>query len=193
MARIEGQVLSLHVGVEHGVIEDVESLTMAFDGVAGDRFQSYTRQTWAADKQPKGTLRRNERQWSAMSIEEMEVIAHQMQLSEALTGNALSVNMCIKGIPQFSALPKGTLLRFPSGAELTVVEYNPPCREQGIRIAERYLTRAGTHPPPGAFPKAAKLLRGVVGVVDVPGIISVRDTVAVDVYETPAWLKRQSE
>ena len=28
----------------------------------------YTRETWAGDKQPKGTVRRNERQWSAVSL-----------------------------------------------------------------------------------------------------------------------------
>jgi hypothetical protein len=188
--RIEAQIVSLHVGIEHGVIRDVESINVALDGVAGDRFQSYTRTTWAGDKQPQGTLRRNERQWSAVSQEELDAITEEMGLTEPLTGNALSVNLCCRGVANLSALPKGTLLKFPSGAELIVVEYNPPCREQGVRIAERYVTTSGKPPLPTAFPKAAKLCRGIVGVVDVPGAISVGDRFTVDVYAPPAWLQR---
>lgn len=188
MKKITGTVHSLHVGIDHGVIRDVESIQMALDGVVGDRFQSYTRKCWAVDKQPKGTLRRNERQWSATSCEELDEISAAMNLAEPLDGNAVSVNLVFAGIPKLSALPKGTLLTFPSGAELTVVEYNPPCREQGMRVAERFTTKDGEPPPHTAFPKAAKLKRGVVGVVDVAGEIRVGDDVTVSIYAPPAWL-----
>ena len=162
---------------------------MALDGVSGDRYQSYTRKCWSVDKQPQGTLRRNERQWSASSREELEEISAAMNLGETLDGNAVSVNLVFSGIPNLSALPKGTLLTFPSGAELTVVEYNPPCREQGVRVAERSKTKQGEPPAATAFPKAAKLKRGVVGVVDAAGEIRVGDDVTVSVYESPAWLR----
>ena len=188
MKKLSGSVHSLHVGIDHGVIRDVDSIHMALDGVVGDRYQSYTRKCWAADKQPQGTLRRNERQWSASSREELDEIGAAMRLNEPLDGNAVSVNLVFSGIPDLSALPKGTLLTFPSGAELTVVEYNPPCREQGVRIAERYATTEGKPPPPTAFAKAAKLKRGVVGVVDVAGEIRVGDAVTVSLYRTPSWL-----
>ncbi|MDX1518137.1 MAG: hypothetical protein R3288_14930 [Woeseiaceae bacterium] len=188
MKKLTGKVHSLHVGIDHGVIRDVESIQMALDGVVGDRYQSYTRKCWAVDKQPKGTLRRNERQWSASSREELEDISEAMNLDATLDGNAVSVNLVFSGIPNLSALPKGTLLTFASGAELTVVEYNPPCREQGIRVAERSTTKDGGPPSPTAFPKAAKLKRGVVGVVDVAGEIRVGDVVTVGIYEPPAWL-----
>lgn len=189
MKKCTGKTHSLHVGIEHGVMRDVESIQMALDGVVGDRYQSWTRKTWAVDKQPKGTLRRNERQWSAMSCEELDEIGESMCLAEPLDGNAVSVNVVFSGIPNLSALPKGTLLTFPSGAELTVVEYNPPCREQGMRIAERHTTTDGKSLSDTAFPKAAKLKRGIVGVVDVAGEIQVGDDVTVTVYEPPAWLQ----
>ncbi|MDX1518051.1 MAG: hypothetical protein R3288_14490 [Woeseiaceae bacterium] len=189
MKKLRGSVHSLHVGIDHGVIRDVESIQMALDGVVGDRYQSYTRKCWAVDKQPKGTLRRNERQWSASSVEELEEISNAMNLDKTLDGNAVSVNLVFAGIPKLSALPKGTLLTFPSGAELTVVEYNPPCREQGMRVAERATMKNGEPPAATAFPKAAKLKRGVVGVVDVAGEIRVGDEVAVSVYAPPAWLR----
>ncbi len=189
MNKLTGKVHSLHVGIDHGVIRDVESIQMALDGVVGDRYQSYTRKCWAVDKQPKGTLRRNERQWSASSVEELEEISAAMNLADTLDGSAVSVNLVFSGILNLSALPKGTLLTFPSGAQLTVVEYNPPCREQGVRVAERYTTKGGEPPTHTAFPKAAKLKRGVVGVVDVAGEIRVGDDVSVSVYEAPGWLK----
>lgn len=193
MSKRQGRVVSLHIGIDHGVIRDVESIQMALDGVVGDRYQSYTRKTWAIDKQPKGTLRRNERQWSATSHEELDAITAAMKLTEPLDGNAVSVNLCFSGIPNLSALPKGTLLTFPSGAVLTVVEYNPPCREQGQRIAARYFTTGGKPPSDTAFSKAAKLKRGVVGVVDVAGEISVGDAVSVELYSSPAWLQHSAK
>ncbi len=41
-----------------------------------------------------------------------------------------------------------------------------------------------------AFPKASKLRRGIVGVVEAAGEISARDPVIVTIYETPSWLVR---
>lgn len=192
MSALRGKVESLHVGIDHGVIEDRETITMELDGVQGDRYQSFSRVTWAVDKQPKGSVRRNERQWSATSVEELQEISAEMGLTETINGNSVSVNICFSGIPELSRLPKGTLLKFPSGVELVVVEYNPPCREQGVAVAERYTTASGEAPANTAFSKAAKLKRGVVGVVDVAGDISIGDDVVVETYETPSWLARSS-
>ncbi len=185
---MKGEVVSVHLGVDGGAMRDATRIEMKLDGVEGDRHQSYTRTTWRGDKQPQGTVRRNERQWSAVSQEELDEITAEMDLEKPLTANALRVNLCIRGIAEFSRLPKGTRLVFPSGAELTVVEYNPPCREQGERIAALYVTRCGKRPTPAAFSRAAKLRRGIVGVVDVAGEIAAGDAVEVDVYVPPAWL-----
>jgi hypothetical protein len=90
-------------------------------------------------------------------------------------------------------LPKGSLLKFASGAELMVEEYNPPCHEMGRKVAAAYLARSGEPLSSTAFSKAAKLTRGVVGVVEAAGTISVGDEVTVKVYEAPAWLKRSPD
>ena len=43
-------------------------LEFTFDGIVGDRHRGPTREAWAlTDKQPEGTERRNERQWSAVA------------------------------------------------------------------------------------------------------------------------------
>lgn len=167
-------------------------IRIELDGVVGDAHRSFSRECWTGDKQDKGTVRRNERQWSAVSVEELAEISAAMDLVDTLTPGELGANLCISGIPQLSRLPKGTLLRFPSGTELVVVEYNPPCRDMGEKLAATHTTRSGEPLGPTAFSKAAKLTRGIVGVVDVPGTVSEGDEVAVEVYETPAWLRRSA-
>jgi MOSC domain-containing protein YiiM len=148
------------------------------------------RETWPGDKQPEGTVRRNERQWSAVSVEELAELTDQLDLSEPLSPATLGANLCLKGIREFSRLPKGTLLKFPSGAELLVEEYNPPCHDMGKQLADKYTTRSGGALASTAFSKAAKLTRGVVGIVEVAGTISTGDEVQIEVYETPPWLVR---
>ena len=92
-----------------------------------------------------------------------------------------------------SRLPKGSTLEFPSGAVLVVEEYNPPCHDMGKLLARECRTRSGDPLSGTAFSKAAKLMRGIVGVVDVPGMIDAGDAVEVEVYETPSWLRRSSD
>ena len=181
----------MHAGSNDDLSKDEHpSIQIELDGVVGDRHKSYDRPAWEGDKQPEGTIRRNERQWSAVSIEELAEIQDAMNLSEPLSAAHLGANLCIAGIQQLSRLPKGTLLTFPSGAALTVEEYNPPCHEMGKKLVSKYKTRSGEPPSSTAFSKAAKLNRGVVGVVEVAGAIRAGDEVTVEIYETPAWLIR---
>jgi MOSC domain-containing protein YiiM len=173
--------------------ESRPSLDVELDGIIGDAHRSFERKTWAGDKQPKGTRRRNERQWSAVSTEELAEIGEAMSLERPPSAADLGVNLCLSGIPELSRLPKGTVLRFPSGAELIVEEYNPPCRAMGEQIAKKYRTHSGEAPSATAFSTAAKFLRGIVGVVEVPGRINAGDEVEVKIYETPSWLRRNSD
>jgi MOSC domain-containing protein YiiM len=113
-----------------------------------------------------------------------------MDLSRALLADCLGANLCLTGVSQLSRLPKGTLLKFPSGAELMVEEYNPPCAYMGEKIASSYTTNSGSPISPTAFSKAAKLSRGIVGVVEAAGVINAGDEVSVEIYATPSWLIR---
>ncbi len=193
MGTLTGTVVSVHAGDNSDLSkEERSSITVELDGIVGDRHRSLTRRCWAGDKQPEGTVRRNERQWSAVSVEELEGISADMGLADSLTPTQLGANLCIAGIAQLSRLPKGTVLRFPSGAELVVVEYNPPCHDMGKKLAGKHTTTTGEAPSSTAFSKAAKLRRGIVGVVDVPGTISAGDEVEVEIYEHPSWLVRST-
>ena len=132
------------------------------------------------DKDPEGTVRRNERQWSGVSAEELAIISRRMDLSRPLEAATLGANLCVEGIPDFSQLPRGTRLRFPSGAVLVVEESNPPCADMAEEIAAAYTTSTG-EPADRMFPKHSMGLRGVVGVIDVGGRIQAGDRIVIEI------------
>ena len=188
---ITARVVSVHAGSNEDLSKEMhDMIQVELDGIVGDRHRSFHREAWQGDKQPAGTIRRNERQWSAVSVEELGAIQAAMVLDEPLQASHLGANLCLQGIGELSRLPKGTTLKFPSGAELIVEEYNPPCQDMSRIVASRYTARSGEAVSKTAFSKAAMLMRGVVGVVEVPGVIAAGDEVVVDIYETPEWLAR---
>jgi len=193
MQTFEARVVSVHAGTEaHLAKREQSSISVELDGIVGDRHRGYTRSCWAGDKQAKGTVRRNERQWSAASVQEIAEMQEAMDLAEPLTASIIGVNICFDGISELSRLPKGTILKFPSGAELIVEEYNPPCLDAGTQLADTLSTRSGERLDNTSFSKAGKLLRGLVGSVEVAGMINAGDVVAVTLYEHASWLARST-
>ena len=186
--------MSVYLGSPGGLGKELRPFLQAeLDGFRGDRHKSYSRQTWVGDKQPEGTSRRNERQWSAVSVEELAEIQHTMDLKEPITAASLGANICLSGVPHLSRLPKGTILTFPSGAVLVVEEYNPPCLEMGQKLASIHTTNSGQPVRDTAFSKAAKYSRGVVGVVEVAGIINAGDDVTIKLYAPPPWTTQKRQ
>lgn len=195
MPNYTATVVSVHRGNED-VLEkrSVDAIEAQLDGIVDDRHRGFERQAWEhGDKQPGGTLRRNERQWSAVSVEELEAIREAMSLTDSPGADTLGANLCIDGVPELSRLPKGSTLTFPSGAVLVVEEYNPPCLDMGASLADLYTKSDGSALTDTDFSKAAKLTRGVVGIVDVPGTIRRGDSIEIDVYRVPAWLERSAD
>ena len=194
MDKIVGQVESVYLGADVGDLskDPCASLQAELDGFVGDRHRSAQRECWEHDKQAEGTVRRNERQWSAVSVEELRAIEQDMDLNAPLTASSLGANLCFKGIPALSELPKGTILKFPSGAELMVEEYNPPCLDMGKKLAAMHTSRSGEPLSETAFSQGAKFSRGLVGVIEVAGLISAGDAVSVEIYRPPLWLLRKT-
>ncbi len=188
---VSGSVISVHVGAEDVLGKAPrDSIELALDGIVGDRHRGLEREAWdSGDKQPPGTVRRNERHWSAVSVEELSEISEAMALAQPLTAETLGANLCLCGVPDLSRLPRGTLLEFSSGTVLLVEEYNPPCSDMGAEIAANYSSHSGDPIPPEAFSNAAKFLRGVVGIVEVPGTITAGDQVTVIPEQLPRWLR----
>lgn len=194
MTNLKATVESVHAGSNDDMSkQEHASIDVELDGIVGDAHRSYSRKAWAGDKQPEGTVRRNERQWSAVSVEELAEIQEAMDLVDAPTPTELGANLCLSGIRELSRLPKGTVLKFPSGVELIVEEYNPPCHDMGKKLAATHATRSDKPLSSTAFSKAAKLSRGLVGAVEVAGAINTGDEVEVALYETPSWLIRTDD
>lgn len=170
--------------------KECPSINVGLEGVEGDRHCSISRECWHGDKQTEGTVRRNERQWSALSLEEIAEMEKDMDLGSPLSAEFLGANICFEGITGLSQLAKGTILKFPSGAELMVEEYNPPCAEMAQKISKHYKTTKGEPVQSSAFSKASKYKRGLVGVVEVAGVINAGDQVTVEFYSPPKWIKR---
>jgi MOSC domain-containing protein YiiM len=195
MKRIDCILDSVYLGTDdHGLgKESCLSLNAQLSGFVGDRHGSYFRETWAGDdKQQEGTTRRNERQWSAVSLEELAIITDAMDLKEPLLASSLGANLCFSGLPNISKLPKGSIFRFPSGAELVVEEYNPPCLDMDEKLISMHTPKTNSKLYKGDFLSAAKYCRGIVGVVEVPGMIHSGDKVVVLPYKNPSWIEKSS-
>ncbi len=170
----KGTVEALYSGNASRVIKQSKVLLeVSLEGVVGDRHAGTMKKADGRDKGiVRGTLIRNWRQWSAVSVEELNDIASNLAI-ETLDASLLGPNLVISGIENFTALPKGTLLKFPE-ATLLVEAENDPCTKAGKTI-KSVLTQIEPH----QFVKAAMHKRGLVGVVDEPGLIRIGDPVEV--------------
>jgi MOSC domain-containing protein YiiM len=187
MKELIGTLVSIHTGGNEDLSKEArETARLELDGFVDDKHRGFQRIAASYDRDPTGTVRRNERQWSGVSVEELAIVRERLDLKEPLGAGTLGANVCVEGIPGFSGLPKGSRLAFPSGAVLLVEEDNPPCADIGIQIAAAHTTNSGEPVAGRMFPKLAMGLRGVVGIVDVPGSIQVGDRVSVEVYAPPS-------
>lgn len=186
MRAIEANLVSILIGFQEDMSKQpCHSVNAQLDGFEGDKHRGYSRVCYEGDTEPCGTVRRNNRQWSAVSLEELKEIQEELDLARPLLPGDLGVNLCIEGVDGFSRLTKGSRLVFPSGATLMVEDYNPPCTEMGDKIAKMYVNRAGEPLSRKQFLIAAKRKRGLVGVVDVPGIITTGDKIMIKPYSPP--------
>jgi MOSC domain-containing protein len=186
MKEFKAKLISVHSGNNEDLSKAAHaSLDVKADGFEGDKHRGFTRIAADWDPEPTGTVRRNERQWSGVSMEELAIIQERMDLKEPLAASTLGANICVEGIPDFSRLPKGSKLIFPSAAVLIIEEENPPCLDMGLEIEKAYTSNSDEPVVGKLFPKHALHLRGVVGFVDIAGVLNAGDEITVQVYESP--------
>jgi hypothetical protein len=163
----------------------VTQLTLTDDGIVGDR---HAGRTLIAGPRQRGIVRGtrldNHRQVSIVSAEENADIARALSLP-VLDFTWLSANICLEGVKDLSALPRGSRLRFETGPCLTVTEPNEPCRKAGRVIATRM--QAGLE---SRFVKAAWARRGLLAIVATPGILRLGTHVAIERPEANAKIMR---
>ncbi len=82
--------------------QEVAEIEVTLGGIVGDRHRGFSRESWAGDKETKGTVRRNERQWSAVSREEVASISNSLGLAESMDVADLGANLCLEGLDGFS-------------------------------------------------------------------------------------------
>ena len=162
----------------------VPGLDLTLEGIAGERHAGQERASNAREPwMPRGTIIRNDRQISAVSIEDLAKIAEGLGLT-ALDPCDMGANLAVAGLPDFSRIPAGSHLafggrwagegRFDGHAVLKVEAYNTPCRKTGRQLALAH----GRPELEFEFVKVARSLRGLVLSVSLPGRIAAGDPVA---------------
>ncbi|MTI04227.1 molybdenum cofactor sulfurase [Roseibium denhamense] len=158
----------------------VDALEVTFEGIPGDRHGGHTRKSGGREPwYPRGTEMCNERQISILSDEELHQIAARMDIPE-LKSEWIGGNILLSGIPQLSLVPPRTRLEFEGGVVIRIDGDNVPCRIAGTGIAGNFPGREGLDL---LFPKVARRLRGLVGFIEIPGIIRAGETATAHIPE----------
>ncbi len=156
----------------------VSALTLDFNGIAGDRHAGATRLSGGREPwYPRRTEMRNERQVSIVARDELAEAAGAMAI-DALAPEWIGANLVISGIPHLSWLPPRSRLFFDGGATIAIDGQNAPCRSAGAAIARH---SPGREDLTLLFPRAARHLRGLVGWVEKPGVITAGEAITVRV------------
>jgi hypothetical protein len=180
-ARVEGLFRTAHP--QSFETTAVDSLALDFEGIAGDRHGGFTRHSGGREPwYPRGTEMRNDRQISLLSPDDLAATARGMEVPE-VRPEWIGGNLLIGGIPDFTRLPPRSCLFFAGGVTIRIDGLNVPCRLSGRSIAARYPDREGLDLH---FVKTARHLRGLVGWVEKPGVITRGEALEVRVPEQ--WL-----
>ena len=173
-----GTVRAVLVGRDPGSLVSApqEQVNVTFEGFEDDLHRGMIRRSDGRTPfYPRRTLIRNARQVSLVSSEELAQIAGALNLPE-VRPEWLGANLLVEGISSFTLLPSLARLFFTSGAVLLVMEENLPCSNPGKVLQAQYPEAARLA---RKFPRAALHRRGLVAVVERPGIIQVGDEVHV--------------
>lgn len=181
VANIFGSIVSTQMKK----IQAIRGHGIRGDAHAGTRLQDVRElELRKFDATKKGTEIANYREFSAVSLEEVQEVAIAFGLPESIPYGCLGENLVISGISKFTELPTGTMLFFQKSetekrtAVLLVWAENMPCEWPGKAIQSKFPDIPDID---RLFPRAAIGKRGIVGSVYVSGFISEGDAVIVRV------------
>lgn len=186
MKILKGVITYVGIGdINETASVEKEFIECSLEGIVGDRHFGFTKKADVRDKPiPKYLngerhLVRNWRQWSAVSEEELAEVAKDMGITN-IKPEWLGANFCVKGISEFTKIPKGSTLWFPDGTILTVEDENEPCIYPAKEISKNIRDQDFQEKD---FVIHAQHKRGLVGVVYQPGKISNGDQFELHFYE----------
>lgn len=157
----------------------VSALTCDLQGLQGDRHYGYSLKAGGRQKKlyTKGATLRNNRQWMAISDDELAALQRNLKLREKPGAAHIGGNVQIDGLGPVSQWPPLTHLVFsphasfspqqPEDVVWVVYAEVLPCRIAGRALAHRFQDPKLVD----AFPKAAIGIRGCTGYVDKGGVI----------------------
>ena len=89
-------LISVSIGIGDDVAKQEREHVMAdLEGFVDDKHRGYSRVCYEGDTEPVGTVRRNNRQWSGMSQEEVGEIEAALNLDQRLMPEDLGVNVVV--------------------------------------------------------------------------------------------------
>ena len=162
--------------------DPVDQIEARFSGPEGEAHGGLTRPSCSRvlAQYPRGTEIRNTRQFSVLSVEELNEIAAAMGVP-SLDPALLGATMIIAGLPDLTHLPPSSRLQGAGGATLVVDMENRPCQ-----LPAPFIEKA--HPGRGAaFKSAAKGRRGITAWVEREGVFRLDEAVSLHIPDQRAW------
>lgn len=160
-------------------------------GIEGDCHARLTYASGGREKSitPKGTEIRNLREVSIASTEEVKSTFEDMDITGFHAGD-LGVNILLSGIPNFTQLVAGTVLKFSNGVQLYITMQNTPCAIPAKALRDNLPEQQKDNA--NGFVAAARGRRGQLAFILREGIIQENETVEVwqQTYE-PAAINEQ--
>ena len=175
-----GRVLSREATL---AAEALERADLTFAGIEGECHGGLTRPSCSrvTAQHPRGTVIRNVRQLSILSVEELAETAERMGI-DRLDPAWVGASLALEGIPDFTHLPPSSRLQAESGATLVIDMENRPCVYPGRETIEAARPGFGAE-----YKTAAKGRRGVTAWVEREGGIAVGDRLRLHVPDQRAW------
>lgn len=165
------------------VTEKKEEISIDYGGIPGDLHFGLTKTAGAREPMyKKGTEIFNRRQISIVSVEECLAIAERLNIPAVLP-EWLGANIALSGLPQLTHVREGSRLVFPSGVALLCEGENEPCIQPGEVIQKQFPDKPKLA---SRFVRHAMGRRGIVCVVERPGVIAQGDQVDVWSYSPNA-------